>query len=60
MISALTLVELTLMPRENMIKVNIHFMKHASFKNFGENKKDSTKNVIFDIKFALLVTNKYS
>ena len=55
MLSAVTLPESTLMFRENLIEVTIHLIKNTPFINFGENRKDSNRTIIFDIKFAFLL-----
>ena len=55
--SAVGLSEFTLMFRENLIKVNIHLIKHAPFINLGENGKDTNGTIIFDIKLPLLFMN---
>ena len=54
---AVTLSKSKLMFRENSIKINIHFIKHIFFINFGENMKDTNGAIIFDIRFVLLLMN---
>ena len=60
MLSAVNLSEFTLIFRENLIKINVHLIKHTSFINFGVNGKDTSGTIIFNIKFFLLFMNGYN
>ena len=47
------------MLRENLIKVIIHLIKYTPLINFGEKGKDTSRTIVFDVKFALLFMNGY-
>ena len=54
-LSRLTLMEVRLILRENLINININFIKYNTpFLNLGQNKKDTNETVVSNIKFALL------
>ena len=58
-VETMTLSVSTLMFRENLMKATIHLIKYTPFINFGEKGKDTSRTIVFDVKFVLLLMNGY-